>query len=265
MGDTEDDRPFGTAASNAPVTRADFERALRSLSNRELMLRNQLLHLAAQVVSLSDELTRRLDGVEPRPAPLGTLAKIEPKTIEDVVDEATPKALDKIRMLDSAVDHVMSIDVIDEDKYKTVGESPPCEELMPICQARCCRFVFPLSTQDLDEGIIRWDYGNPYTIRQRGSDGYCVHNHPETHGCTVHGARPRVCRSYTCKDDKRIWADFDKRILAEPSARKAPKEEDEASFDLMERARNRSKAIVKEARAIIHTYAESKPARGPKL
>ncbi|MBL0219994.1 MAG: YkgJ family cysteine cluster protein [Myxococcales bacterium] len=40
-------------------------------------------------------------------------------------------------------------------------------------------------------------------IRQRASDEYCVHNDPETHHCTVHSARPRVCRTYHCRDDKR--------------------------------------------------------------
>ena len=90
-------------------------------------------------------------------------------------------------------------------------------ELLPICQARCCKLSFPLSTQDLDEGVIRWDYGEPYLIRQRASDGYCVHNGAGS--CTVHAQRPMICRTYTCKDDKRIWADFDARILAESHPR----------------------------------------------
>src|SRR5215467_4814865 len=90
----------------------------------------------------------------------------------------------------------------------------PCAELIPLCQARCCTLSFALSTEDLDEGVIRWDYGQPYLIRQRSSDGYCVHNAPGSHACTVHAFRPRVCRGYDCRKDTRVWIDYEQRIPA---------------------------------------------------
>jgi hypothetical protein len=31
----------------------------------------------------------------------------------------------------------------------------------------------------------------------------------------VHGQRPEACRVYDCRNDKRIWKDFEKRILAD--------------------------------------------------
>ncbi len=53
-----DDNAFGTADANEPVTRADFERALRFLNLSDLELRDTVLRLAAQVVALTDELVR---------------------------------------------------------------------------------------------------------------------------------------------------------------------------------------------------------------
>jgi len=88
-----------------------------------------------------------------------------------------------------------------------------CASLIPLCQARCCTFRFFLTKQDLDEGIARWDYGNPYWINQ-ADDGYCCHSAPQTRGCTIHQSRPHVCRNYDCRHDKRVWLDFDKRIPA---------------------------------------------------
>jgi Fe-S-cluster containining protein len=88
-----------------------------------------------------------------------------------------------------------------------------CASRIDLCHARCCTFKFYLTKQDLDEGAARWDYGNPYWIKQ-GEDGYCVHSDPTTRGCTIHARRPHVCRAYDCRNDKRVWIDFEKRIPA---------------------------------------------------
>lgn len=88
-----------------------------------------------------------------------------------------------------------------------------CASLIPLCRARCCTFKFYLTKQDLDEGVARWDYGNPYWIRQ-GQDGFCVHSDPQTRACGIHAKRPHVCRAYDCRNDKRVWIDFEKRIPA---------------------------------------------------
>lgn len=86
-----------------------------------------------------------------------------------------------------------------------------CRSLLPLCRARCCALSFPLSVQDLDERVVRWDYGRPYLIAQR-ADGYCVHN--EGGGCSIYEQRPGVCRTYDCRRDRRIWLDFENRIPA---------------------------------------------------
>ena len=101
------------------------------------------------------------------------------------------------------------------DKYKL--EKLPeidCEARVHLCKAKCCTLVFPLSVQDLDERVVRWDYSKPYQIGRR-PDGYCVHNEPGTCHCTVYEHRPGICRRYDCRTDKRIWIDFEARIPAQ--------------------------------------------------
>jgi hypothetical protein len=100
------------------------------------------------------------------------------------------------------------------DKYAE-GQSVDidCASLIPLCQARCCTFRFFLTKQDLDEGAARWDYGNPYWIKQT-SDGFCIHSDPLRRACTVHTQRPHICRQYDCRNDKRVWIDFEQCIPA---------------------------------------------------
>jgi len=86
-----------------------------------------------------------------------------------------------------------------------------CASLLPLCRARCCTQAAALSVQDLDERVVRWDYARPYFLA-RGDDGYCVHN--ERGGCGVYAERPAVCRLYDCREDRRIWIDFERRIPA---------------------------------------------------
>ena len=112
--------------------------------------------------------------------------------------------------------------------------------------------------------MIRWDYGQPYLIRQRKSDGYCVHNDPTTRACTVHAQRPRTCRVYDCRSDKRIWTDFEQRIPAphfegvfDDRGQEGP------TFDLVARAKNRLRVIDAEKHSISETFAELAPQLGP--
>lgn len=101
-----------------------------------------------------------------------------------------------------------------EDKY-TCAQTVliDCANRVHLCKARCCTLDFFLSDQDLDEGIVRWDYGRPYWIA-RQADGYCAHCEPGTWRCHIHANRPYVCRAYDCRNDKRVWADFEARSLA---------------------------------------------------
>jgi len=265
--DDHDDRAFGTVAPTAPITRADFERAIRSLHMSDLDLKDSLLKLAAHVIALTDELTRRIDGVEPTPAPPNTPAQSNGYTVEAMVAATLPDTLHQIRAHDVVSGQRVSIDP-GSSKYDVEGAPVPCAELLHLCHARCCKMTFALSTQDLDEGVIRWDYGQPYLIRQRASDGYCVHNDPDSRGCTVHAFRPRVCRQYDCRTDPRVWTDYDARIPA-PATPPAEVLEAEATpintphFELLDRVRARQLAIHHETAAIAQSYADAEPVVGP--
>ncbi len=51
------------------------------------------------------------------------------------------------------------------DKYAFEHEAKvDCQSRLHICKAICCKFPFTLSRQDVDERIIRWDFGRPYLI-----------------------------------------------------------------------------------------------------
>ena len=229
------------------VTRADFERALRNLNLSNLELRDMVLQLAAQVVTLTDELTSRLDhGAEPG------------ATVETAVDSNVGEILTKVRAADDGGSRV-ALDLGDFDKYSVESPDVPCGELIPLCHGRCCKFVFALSSQDLDEGLIRFDYGQPYMIRQRSTDGYCTHSDAETRACTVHASRPRTCRVYDCRTDKRVWTDYANRIPAPYDHGVEP----DRKFDVHERARLRGLAVWRERMAIDSTYPDGtrKPGR----
>jgi hypothetical protein len=255
---SDDERPsFGTAPQDEPVTRRELERALRYLNLADLDLRDTILKLAGHIVALTDELVRRVDKLEPDPAPAGTPAEPPVGTIEEAVGRALPKSVTMTRVGDEQSPGRVAIDVV-ADKYAEPGVDIPCAELIHLCHARCCQFGFSLSTQDLDEGVIRWDYGQPYLIRQRASDGYCVHNDPTSHGCTVHPYRPRVCRVYDCREDLRIWIDFEKRIPAETLPEGVP-----IKVDLFARMKARYTSIDAEQTSMREQVMDAEPRPGP--
>jgi Fe-S-cluster containining protein len=103
------------------------------------------------------------------------------------------------------------------DKYGVASPAIDCAARFHLCRARCCTLRFALTPQDLDEGIVRWEYARPYLIAQR-PDGYCVHCHPDTGACGVYAHRPAPCRAYDCRGDKRIWQDFEAGIPADYAA-----------------------------------------------
>jgi hypothetical protein len=96
-----------------------------------------------------------------------------------------------------------------EDKYALTPADIPCAENLPLCGAACCRLVFDLTLQDLEEGVVKWEYGLPYRIRQ--TDHHCVH-FVSGSGCNVYEHRPAACRVFDCRKDQRIWLDYENRI-----------------------------------------------------
>lgn len=99
------------------------------------------------------------------------------------------------------------------DKYSFKdGAEIDCANRLRMCKAACCRLPFALSKQELNEGIVRWDLGQPYLIDQ-GKDGYCNHLDRGQCSCNVYKHRPVPCRGFDCRVDKRIWLDFENKVI----------------------------------------------------
>lgn len=99
------------------------------------------------------------------------------------------------------------------DKHAVASPPIDCAAHLPLCRARCCSFQVTLSADDVREGRLRWDLGDPYLLA-RGGDGYCTHLGGDGGGCECYGDRPATCREYDCRDDRRVWLDYDARVPA---------------------------------------------------
>jgi len=99
------------------------------------------------------------------------------------------------------------------DKYQITPSIIDCDQRYPLCKARCCTLRVTLSSQDLDEGIARWEYASPYSLAA-SEDGYCVHLQRPENTCAIYENRPAVCRAYSCKNDERIWKNFESKTPA---------------------------------------------------
>ncbi len=103
----------------------------------------------------------------------------------------------------------------EEDKYTFEKEAfVDCGSRLHVCRAICCKLPFALSRQDVNEGIVRWEFRKPYLIAH-GDDGYCMHLDRSTYKCTVREHRPVPCRGFGCRDNERwqVWEDYEKMVL----------------------------------------------------
>jgi Fe-S-cluster containining protein len=173
----------------------DLRRGLRFAHQLAMAARGETHELAKEVYNLLEVLVQR--GV----VRLSDLRSRYP-AVAGRLDDEHGKKPPRIELESSEPDKYQLRDLPD------VG----CLSLLPICKGRCCGFKFALSEQDLDEGVVRWDYARPYRIRH-DAHGFCVHRDPEAGLCTVHQQRPATCRIYDCRQDRRVWADFAARLL----------------------------------------------------
>jgi Fe-S-cluster containining protein len=186
-----------------PDLRDDLERGLRFIHLMGDVTRREVYQTAITVFALIEEMLERGEIEEAEHAQRA--AKVQIDEINRLNEEGFLHVRVERRLDKYAIKELPDID---------------CDARIPLCRARCCTLHFPLSNQDLDERVVKWDYLKPYVIRQRETDGYCVHNDATTKGCTVYHHRPAVCRTYDCRKDKRIWIDFEQRIPAiDPSFR----------------------------------------------
>ena len=134
-------------------------------------------------------------------------------------EEFPQQVLDSVAVLDRLADamtaesgpRVFLQDSV-PDKY-SLAPAPviDCDNRIPLCHAACCRLNVVLSQQDVQEGIVSWDPRRPY-LNAQDSEGYCVHlERPPCH-CSIYASRPAPCRIFDCRNDRRIWLDFENRI-----------------------------------------------------
>ncbi|HVA92133.1 MAG TPA: YkgJ family cysteine cluster protein [Chloroflexota bacterium] len=166
---------------------------------------NEINTLARQVVAASSQ--------------VGALAAILAERGILSEEELRTRQAEELKRLKAVLDREdFGVAVSEEfpDKYNIPPEKLPaidCEARLPLCRAACCSMRFALSTQDLDEGVVRWEYGQPYLIRHNADVGRCVHQDPENFHCGIYEKRPSVCRVYDCRKDARVWVDFEQRII----------------------------------------------------
>ena len=104
-----------------------------------------------------------------------------------------------------------------DDKYQKESPDIDCLSRLHLCQARCCRFEVALSAQDLRDGIP-WDIQRPYMLPRDARTKKCACM--DTAGaCTIYDKRPASCRVYDCRQDPRVWVDFEARIPAPMQAK----------------------------------------------
>lgn len=182
-------------ACNAPASiREDLNAGLRFLHLMGMQTKLDLVDMVSTLFALIEELVES--------------GQLDPQKL----DERRAQFLEKeeTRLKERA--HVQLADPIDKYSLDNLPQID-CQSRLHLCKARCCKLSFPLSFQDLDERIVDWDYSKPYQIRQ-GADGYCVHCDRINGCCNVYDHRPAVCRAYDCRNDKRIWIDFERGIPA---------------------------------------------------
>jgi Fe-S-cluster containining protein len=100
-----------------------------------------------------------------------------------------------------------------DDKYGVESPDVDCAALIPLCGARCCGFEVVLSRQDLAEQKLPFVIDQPYVLRRDPATKRCACM-DTTGGCTVYEHRPATCRTYDCREDRRVWLDYDQRIPA---------------------------------------------------
>ncbi|MSP58870.1 MAG: YkgJ family cysteine cluster protein [Myxococcales bacterium] len=178
--------------STAPLDRL-IERGLLRTNTELGENRANLLELAATVLALVDLLVEKglLDGAEVR-------ARVERARAEVEADESSRVTRARVQT-DTG------------DKHAADNAEVDCGARFALCRGACCSMQVPLSTQDVEEGMVRWDLGRPYFILH-GDDGRCVHQDRATHFCGLYEERPLACRTYSCRGDRRIWKDFDARL-----------------------------------------------------
>lgn len=98
----------------------------------------------------------------------------------------------------------------ESDEEKTVLFDQGCRK--ELCKAVCCSFVFALTKQEVQKGIIKWNPKRPYFIA-RDEDSFCHHLDRESLLCKIWEDRPERCRKYDCRKDQNVWIDWVGKVI----------------------------------------------------
>ncbi|MEO6774557.1 MAG: YkgJ family cysteine cluster protein [Kofleriaceae bacterium] len=103
------------------------------------------------------------------------------------------------------------------DKYAVSNNEIDCAARLHLCGARCCTFDVTLSAQDVAEGKLPFVIEQPYMLPRDPDTKRCVCMDADG-ACTVYAHRPGACRIYDCRNDARVWIDFEARIATPRAA-----------------------------------------------
>lgn len=99
------------------------------------------------------------------------------------------------------------------DKHQVKGNDIDCPSLIHLCKARCCSYSVTLSPQDVAEAKLKWELYEPYRLAKDRTTGYCRYVRADA-SCSVYEDRPATCRLYDCREDQRVWLDWENKIPA---------------------------------------------------
>jgi Fe-S-cluster containining protein len=100
-----------------------------------------------------------------------------------------------------------------DDKYTVESPDIDCAARIPLCGARCCSFDVMLSRQDLAERKLPFVIDQPYLLPRDPVSKHCACM-DATGACMAYDHRPATCRTYDCREDRRVWLDYEARIPA---------------------------------------------------
>ncbi|NVB78951.1 MAG: YkgJ family cysteine cluster protein [Kofleriaceae bacterium] len=99
------------------------------------------------------------------------------------------------------------------DKYEVESPDVDCASLIHLCGARCCSFEVALSPQDIAEKIVPFVVDKPYLLPRDPMTKKCACMDGQG-ACTIYQHRPATCRTYDCREDARVWIDYEARVPA---------------------------------------------------
>lgn len=100
-----------------------------------------------------------------------------------------------------------------DDKYSVESPDIDCASRIPLCGARCCSFDVALSKQDIVERKLPFVVERPYELPRDPVTKRCACM-DDAGACTAYEVRPATCRTYDCREDRRVWLDYERRIPA---------------------------------------------------